>query len=235
MTPKQREILLDPTTPATALLALAVALLDSDVLYWDPMTIRLELSEMLGAGLPQANLNKLMAAIELVTTDGFYRDLPTFIRLCNVLYNGTLIVDQFDPADAGEIAWGIVEALFIWPPDPDDDEPFARPIVEYIGHALVDEGIISPPDVLQLGVLPKGLAERVRVSFSDDPVMSRAIHDVEKAKTEEINNTVMSRLRRLLKTLAEAQLGSDAVQAAQTMLAALQQTRRQSDELKPLL
>ena len=162
MTPKLKEALQAPTTPATVLLVLAVDLLGPDVLQWDPTTVRMELEELAGVKVSAASLNKLMAAVELVGTDGFYRDLPAYIRLCNVLYNGTLDLETFDPADAGEIAWGITEALLIWPPDPQDDEPFDHKIVEYIGHALRDEGIMQPHDVLQLGILPEDVWNKVQ-------------------------------------------------------------------------
>jgi len=166
-----------------------------------------------------------MASLEIVTSDGFYRDLPTFIRLCNALYNGTLDLESFDPADAGEIAWGITEALLVWPPDPQDDEPFDSKIVAYIGHALRDEGIMRPPDVLQLGILPDDVWSQVQETFSDDPQMFAAIYDVEAAKTEEINQMVKFRLRRTLTLLDELPLQvGDAKDSIKRMLAALKQT-----------
>ena len=120
-TKHQKLLLLNPDLAATGLLIIVMDRLGSDVLQWDPETISLELSQELGVELPPANFNKLMAAIELVTSDVFYTSLPDFIRLCNVLYNGTLSALAFDPADAAEIAWGITEALLIWPPEDNDD------------------------------------------------------------------------------------------------------------------
>jgi len=176
-----------------------------------------------------------MAAIELVTTNGFYRDLPTFIRLCNVLYNGTMDLETFDPADAGEIAWGVTESLLIWPPDPQDEEPFDQKIATYIGYALKDEGIMQPPDVLQLGILPSDVWAKVQAAFSDDPQMFRMIHDVEKAKTDEINAMVKQRLAVILHTLDEIPLDTgDAKDSVRTMLGALKRTEQKSDELKPV-
>ncbi len=235
LTPKLKEALLDPTTPATVLLVLAVDLLGPDVLRWDPATIRLELEEISGTKLPAASLNKLMAAMEIVATDGFYRDLPSFIRLCNALYNGTLDLETFDPADAGEIAWGITEALLIWPPDPQDEEPFDHKIVEYIGHALRDEGIMRPPDVLQLGILPEDVWNKVQASFSDDPQMFAAIYSIESAKTDEINQIVKARLAQALTLMDELPLQTgDAKDSIKRMLAALKQTEEKSDKLQPV-
>jgi len=235
LTPKVKEIILDGNTPATVLLVLAVDLLSEELLTWDPATVRMELEEMAGAKLPPASLNRLMAAVEIVTSDGFYRDLPTFVRLCNTLYNGTLDLETWDPADAGEVAWGITEALLLWPPDPQDEEPFDHKIVEYIGFALKDEGIMRPPDVLQLGILPKDVWAEVQNTFSDDPQMFAAIYDVEAAKTEEINQMVKARLRTILTLLDETPLQvGDAKDSVKNMLAALKRTEEKSDELKPV-
>lgn len=235
LTPKLKEVLLDPRTPATVLLVLAVDLLGPEVLQWDPATVHMELEESLGTKPSAACFNKLMGAMELVASDAFYRDLPTFIRLCNVLYNGTLDLENFDPADAGEVAWGITEALLIWPPDPQDDEPFDQKIVEYIGYALRDEGIMRPPDVLQLGILPDDTWSRVQDTFSDDPQMFRAIYGVEAAKTEEINQMVKDRLRQILVLLDVIPLQTgDAKDSVKRMLAALKQTEETSDEMKPV-
>jgi len=196
----------------------------------------MELEQINGDALiPLINFNKLMAAIELVTTDSFYTSLPDFIRLCNVLYNGTLDLESFDPADAVEVAWGVTEALLIWPPDPDEDQPFADKIVQYIGHALKDEGIMVPPDVLRLGVTEgENIWDQVQGTFSDDPSMFHAIYGMEKAKTDEINQVVKARLRHLLELLDELPLATgNAKDAVKRMLAAIKQTEAQGSKMEP--
>jgi len=222
-------------TSSTVLLVLAVDLLGPEVLQWDPATIRAELEELNGSEtFPLSNFNKLMAAIEIVTSDSFYTSLPDFIRLCNVLYNGTIDLESFDPADAAEIAWGITEALLIWPPEPQEERPFDDKIIQYIGYALKDEGIMVPPDVLRLGVTGgENIWERVQGTFSDDPEMFAAIFAVEKAKTEEINQLVKDRLRRLLVTLDSLPLNTgDAKDSVKNMLAAIQKTQEEGSKLE---
>jgi len=230
-----KEALLDPETPSTALLVIASDLLGEEMLQWDPTTIRMELAEVAAADIPPAVLNRLMAAIEMVTTDGFYKDLPTFIRLCNALFNGTLDSTTFDPADAAEIAWGITEALLIWPPERDDDEPFDEKIVGYIGHVLADEGILQPPDVLGVGKLPTDMRSRIHANYSDDPTMYAAIHEVEKAKTDEINQLVKTRLAQLLGLLDALPLQTGSAEGAvRDMFKALDRQEEESDKLRPV-
>jgi len=236
LTAKLKQVLLNTDTPATVLLVLASDLLGPELLTWDPETIRMELEEAAGCKVSTASLNKLMAAIEIVTTDSFYRDLPSFIRLCNALYNGTLGLDTWDPADASEVAWGITEALLLWPPAPQEEEPFDHKIVEYIGHALKDEGIMQPPDVLQLGLLPEDIWSKVQGAFSDDPTMFAMIYQVEKAKTDEINKMVKERLRLLLTLLDELTLDTgDAKSSVQKMLGALRKADERSAKMKSVI
>jgi hypothetical protein len=223
---RARATLSDPKISASTLLAVVVDLFGMDVLQWDPETIRMELEEANGSDkLPEENFNKLMAAIEIVTSDSFYRDLPAFIRLCNALYSGIVTPGTFDPADVAEIAWGITEALLLWPPAQDEQEPFDHKIIEYIGHALRDEGIMNPPDVLRLGIVNgSDTWTDVQATFSDDPVMFESIYAVEKAKTDDINNMVMERLRKLMQELDTINLtNGNAKDAVQRMFGALKQ------------
>jgi len=207
--------------------------LGPEVLQWDPETITMEIEQALGVKLPPANFNKLMGAIELVTSDSFYNSLPDFIRLCNVLYNGTLSAEDFDPADAAEIAWGVTEALLIWPPDVNEQEPFDAKIIQYIDKALKDEGIMVPPDILRLGTSDSSLWKQVQHDFSDDPGMFAAIFSIEQGKTGDIDIMVKARLRLLLRQLSELDLyNGDAANAVQNMLAALQRSEQKGKQLR---
>lgn len=229
-----RKLLLAPNTPATVLLVLASDCLGPKFVAWDPQTISMEMEEALGQQLPPPCFNRLMAAVELVTSDAFYVSLPDFIRVCNVLYNGSFDPTVFDPADAVEIAWGLTEAILIWPPAPNDEEPFAQKILQYIGAVLRDEGILIPPDILRLGLGDSQDWAQVQMEFSDDPLMFNAIYDKETAKTDEINVIVKDRLRAVLEALEALQLkDGDAEDAVKQLLIGLRRAEQRSDELKP--
>jgi hypothetical protein len=237
MDPNKRiqEILQDRETPATALVTLVADRLGFDFLHWDPQTIQMEIKANFGVEMPHRNFNKLMAGVDLITTDKFYRVLDDFIRLCNALYNGTINVEEFDPADAAEISWGITEALLLWPPDPNDQAPFDDKILGYIGQAVDDEGILNPPDVLRLGTGKTGLWDQIQSQFSEDPMMFKAISDIAKSKTDEINAMVKTRLVHLLELLDSVQLrNGDSKDAVKRMLDKIQQEKKESEQLKPI-
>jgi len=234
-TDKIKKIIANPETLATILLTLAVDRLGIECLSWDPETIRMEVEQSFGIPFPQENFNKLMAAIELVTSDIFYISLPDFIRLCNTLYNGTFDPRVFDPADATEVAWGITEALILWPPA-NPAKPFAEKILQYIQQAVQAEGIMVPPDILRLELVDaKQLWDQIQTSFSDDPAMFTAIYDIARDKTETINKLVKDKLRLLLAQLDSLELlHGNPRDAIKKMLAQLHIEQEEGQETHPL-
>lgn len=228
--------LLRGETFATVLLTICGEHFGGEFLDWDPEVIQMEVNAEFQTEISQANYNKLMVAIRMVNTDVFYKSLPDFIDICNTLFNGTFNPGQFDPADAAEVAWGVTEALLIWPPESRDEEPFDAKIVGYIGHVVRAEGIMVPPDVLRLGQIGgEDLWARVQSSYMDDPTMFAAIYDVEKEKTDEINTLVKDRLRALLSQLSSLPLqGNSTENMVQQLLQSLQEAQAEGEKLQPI-
>lgn len=207
-------------TFATTLLVLAVDTYGTECTKWTPQTIKAEIEDDFHLKLPQPNLERLLAAIQLLTTDDFYIALPDFITLCNVLSGGTFDPRHWDPADAVEIAWGVTEALLISPPE--SDEPFSPEIRSYIGAVLDQEGIIHPPDTLRLALRTDNLAAKVQGEFHDDPTMFASIYQFEQQKTEAINRVIKESLFALSQQLEQLQLDDgDTKDVVQRMLHSL--------------
>lgn len=190
----------DPLSFASTLLVLFVDTYGTEAFSWAGETIKMEIEDDFEIRLPAANLDRLMVAISLLTTDDFYWSLPEFIRWCNIL-SGDSVGEAWDLADAGDIAWGVSEALMLYPPE--GEEPFTAEIRGYIGAILDREGIINPPDVLRLAVRSSDLQQTVEDDFSDDPVMFSAIYGFEAAKTTAIEDYVKSQLTSLVQQLQQ--------------------------------
>ena len=195
---------------ATTLLMCFIDTYGTEGLNWDPMTIRAEIEEDFNVKVPARVFNKLMAGINLATTDQFYTSLPDFIDLCNILSGDVLDPRWFDPADPGECAWGITEAMLISPPDREEQNPFVPDIVGYISEIIKSHGIQNPPDVLKIGL--KGdaslIAENVAQTFSDDPEMYSAIWKVQQEKSDEIRAYVKDNLKALLNQIENLHLNN---------------------------
>ena len=177
----------------------------TEALGWDPATITLEIEEEFNVDLPQLALDKLLVAIQILTTDQFFKSLPDFNDFCNVLCGATYRPDMWDPADAEEVAWGVTEALLISPPDEDDKEPLTEEIRAYIGAVLDSEGIINPPDILRVALRAARVSPSIE-DFSDDPTMFNAIYDLEAGKTADINQSIRMKTELLIAQLAALNL-----------------------------
>lgn len=178
-----------------------MALIDqygTDCLAWTPATIRMQVEEDFGVKLPKVNFDKLMAGITVLTTNYFYKNLPRFIELCNALAGDDFDPESFDPADSYECAWGITEALLLCPPD--EEEPFCDDIRYYIGAVLRDEGYVTPPDILKIG-LDADFSQQVTHSWSDDPEMFAGIYQKNQDKAAELSDVIRENLMDMMQQI----------------------------------
>jgi hypothetical protein len=204
----------NPDTFSVILLTLFLDAFGTEALQWDPATVALEIEDEFNVDLPQTALDKLMVAIQILTTDRFYRSLPDFISFCNVLDGEEYRPDVFDPADAEEVAWGITEAALINPPEDAEEATFSDEIRAYIGTVLDNEGILNPPDILRIALRSARISPALE-DFSDDPMMFNAVYDLEAGKTEDINRTIVLRTKMLAAQLQALNLkNGDAKQVA---------------------
>lgn len=200
-----QEMWRSPETFASVLLAVYLDRFGTEALDWDPTTATLEIEQEFDVDLPQDSLDKLMVAVQILTTDRFYKNLPDFITFCNVLSGDDYRPDMWDPADAEEVAWGVTEAMIIYPPEENDPEPFSDEIRAYIGGVLDAEGIINPPDILRIALRAARVSPSID-DFSDDPAMFNAVYDLEEGKKEDINRTIIDRTKQLADQFAALKL-----------------------------
>jgi len=195
-----RKILTDPDTFATTLLVWAIECFGMECLEWHPGTIKMELEQRFNCQIPKVNLDKLMAAVMILTTDLFFKDEARFIELANILSGDDFQPDEFDPADSVECAWAVTEALLLCPPDEDDPEPFSENVRRYIGFVLKEEGYITPPDILKIAI-GGDFSDQVRYTFSDDPEMFSAVYQGNADKASEVEAIIRDSLRELVAQL----------------------------------
>ena len=234
-----RALLLSAEAYATSLTLLVLDTYGPDVLGnpedleadgWAPETIKMQIEQDFGLDLPKASLDKIMAGITILKTNYFYKDVVRFIELCNILAGDDFQPDEFDPADAGEVLWGILEAMILYPPndDPEDTE-FSPEVVGYIEKVLQIEGVIDPPDVLRLG-MKASVADKVRADYSDDPEMFSAIWDVQQGHNDDLKKMLQGNLNELaiqLQLLPMQQGKKDSlIQQVQQMAAKLQEPQQ---------
>jgi len=211
-----KQILVDPDSFATTLLLLAVDRYQADCLQWSPTNLLMELQDDFDIELPQGNLDKLNAAIAIVTTDRFYTSLPDFIDICNALSGTPLNLDMFDPADSYEMAWAIVEASILWPEALKTG--FDPKIVGYIEKTLEEEGMIKSPKILS-AIVPTYKLNVDSSMFDEDPGLYASVYQTQESKATDVDQSVTEALKQMTGQLDRLNLlNADAFQVIMTIL-----------------
>jgi len=176
-----RKKLLDENAYATTILVIVMDVIGPEILQWHPSTIKAEVEESFSIKFPKYSFDRLMAAITVVTTDSFFKDLPAFVKLANILSGSEFDPAVVDLADTGECAWAVTEALLLTPPEV--EQPFDEQIRAYVGAILEEEG------------------DEKDFAYSDDPEFFSAIYKNQKSSADEIDNVVSAMLGELIQEL----------------------------------
>ena len=206
-------------------LQLLISFLDAygpEAASWAYETIVLELSSDAPA-VEAVCVDRLLMAIKVLTEDSFYRELPTFLEVCDVLTGGR--PGGYSLPDAEEVSWGITEAWMIAPPQ-DPEQPFSIDIVAYVDRICHDEGLVWRPDVLAFAGLDHVSAIN---DYADDPDAFAAIRGAADERAADIKNTIRARLLDLagrLKRLRASTSGPQRV--AEQIVNSLKRVQRSS-------
>jgi len=200
-------LLVDDETFGTTMLAIVVDRFGPqretdealDCLTWSPATLRAELERVFKVEPSAGNIDRLMTAIDIVTSDAFWNDISAFIRGCNAFSGSEANFTDFDPADVMECAWGVAEATLLWP-DHEEDPAFPSEIVRaYVVNQLKMEGFSRPPSILTEFVLPGDLIESVQ--DMGDPDITLGMAKSNDAKASEVDDHLRQEIDRLLSQL----------------------------------
>lgn len=152
---------------------LLIAMFDTfgiECLKWEPETIELELKKYLQTDIPEQNLDRLQAAMSVLTSNLFFVSLEAFNVTCNSLNFSKVDGTTFIPADIEDIMWGITEVNLLLGADANKNE-FSRDIQLYVGKVLESEGVLDPPSILAFADMRK-LGKPTAEQISDLPDLS---------------------------------------------------------------
>ncbi len=200
----QRALLQDDETFATPLVLIALDCFGTEALEWTPETIKHELEDTFSIQVPDVNLDKIMAAVMILTTNYFYQDIRSFIHICNVLAGNDFDPTEFDPADPFEMMLAINEAFLLWPPSADSgpDEQFSEEIQEYIRQVLNAEGVLKPIDVFRVA-MREDRSSQVAEDYADDPEMFAAVYQTQQDKVGELGTAYLEAMQELTDQLED--------------------------------
>jgi len=107
------QLLRDPSTFGSTILAILVQAYGAEVLDWDPLEIYARVSEDFSAIIPEDGENRLNAMMVCATSDSFYKDPDVFRAVCTCLYDGDLgdlVSGALEDISVAEMLWAIYEA-----------------------------------------------------------------------------------------------------------------------------
>jgi hypothetical protein len=197
-----QQLLANPDTFTTVLLAILLEQYGTEALQWSPETIFQELRDDFFVEIPKANKDQIVVGINLLTSDDFYSRPSRFVQICTVL-SGAEMTPAFDKADVSECAWGITEAALISPPE-NPQHAFHPEILHYLGCVLDEQGIKSPPAVLRIALRDSDWSDKSE--FTDIPTEDTdffaASFEKHSGQTKEIEGMLSHNLSLLFSQLA---------------------------------
>jgi hypothetical protein len=183
---------------------------------WSPECYRMEFMDELQVEVPMENLDRIMAAVSVTTTQDFFTRLPRFIQLCNIFAGDDFDPRVFNPADSLEIAWGVAEAYLL--AEPEEEEPFSEEIVAYMATILKMEGIMRPPMILRFLEDDLQVLNDTEI-FSGDADLFQVAYQEQVAKRDDLNNMVTQNWHELFQQIKALDLqNGDASKIVQRML-----------------
>jgi len=197
---------------------------------WLFETLQHEVSQEFNVEPLVNNIHKVMACVELLTSDAFYRNTRSFINICNVLAGDQFDPSTFDPATCSEMAWGLTEAGLLRDfPEEYGEEPFSDEIRAYIGYMLDYEGIHHVPDVLQIGTRVS-TGDPLNI-WADDPELYSAAFGVQTERSEAIKQLLIDNLVLLLQQLRDLPLRHGSTEDLTTKILQNLQQKEQGNAL----
>jgi hypothetical protein len=137
--------------PESFTLPLITAFLETngtEALEWEPETIHFEIGEDFGVTPSQLIMDKLQAAITLLTTDQVYRYMEPFEEVVHVLNDDEADFTIIRPPTPEEIAWAMIESVLIAEPENPLSEVLSNEVKFYIGQVFHDAGLYRTGEFL---------------------------------------------------------------------------------------
>lgn len=173
-----------PEVYATILLIASVDKFSTECFDWDPEVLYEELEKEYTIKLPRINKDKLQAIIISITNNYFYKDLQSFIIICQALNNISPDFIHLTPLGSDDILWAVYEVFINDEPEKSLSELFDENIKRFIGYTLLKEGIYELPHLLKYAIYPENMIKEKIENIMDpnDPEWNKTLLGIAKGK-----------------------------------------------------
>jgi hypothetical protein len=193
-------VLSNPHSTGTSMLMILVDELGTDFFSWEPNTLTAEVKDTWKIEMPQICRDKVWSLVNYLTTNLFFTSIEVFTHTCNALASSSSIdMLQYDPPTVAEICWAMMETTLLEPAG--EDGELSDEVLTLIAQTLEAEGYHKVPRALRKYVKLPAVEERINEALALDGVDYNGYWDAQQRKLIALDQSLVSRLLRLLDEL----------------------------------
>lgn len=167
------DVFKDQKAPGFILLGSVLKKYGMASLEYEPALLRDQIEKDYDLKLSQLQVDKLQAAMAVMTTDSFYEDWRVFEATCHVFCNEPIDTELVNPLEAEDIAVGLAEVTMI-KNDVNDDKDhliFDDEIRVYAGKVFYDYGFCKAPKIFPTAIMPEKTGSSENDKEKNDALM----------------------------------------------------------------
>lgn len=199
---KAKALLLDPTTPALLIYPAALAFYGPTVAAYEPETLWATLD------VPDANRDKLLAALTLQRNPSFYWDIRVFANTCAAFNDQVVHTEHVPELWPEHVAYALVEAEMLFQLDTDAVPEFDDEVAAFVAACLAHAGLTYAPPLMRFAeehlerlLSPEGRQlgrEMKKIAGEEHPeVDAESALGVQLARYEQIGSYLDARRRQI--------------------------------------
>ncbi len=150
-----RNVYLDASAPAFALLGVTLKEYGVESLEFEPALLRQHIEDDFNIKMSDLQMDKLQAAMCVMHTDLFFDDWVTFSFICKLFHNEPVDTEVFTDVEAEDIALALAEVALIRSSVGDESLQYDDEVRAFAGHAFHAYGFGAPPKIFPTAILPK--------------------------------------------------------------------------------
>jgi hypothetical protein len=150
------DVFKDKKAPGFILLGVVLKKYGMECLEYEPALLRDQIEKDYELSLTQLQIDKLQAAMAVMTTDSFYTDWRVFEATCHLFHDEPIDTTLVNPLDAEDIAIGLAEATMIKNDTIEDADElvFDDEVRAYAGRIFYEYGLCKAPKIFPTAIMP---------------------------------------------------------------------------------
>lgn len=201
----------DPTVFGTTALAILLDKFGTECLEWDPTTLSLEMKGAFGSEPEDEVFDRIMAAINMLTSNNFMVDVHAFMATCNTLNFGVTMSGLWVPADLDDVLWGVTEARLLLGDEFNEDD-ISHDVKRYVGVLLQQEGVKDIPRVLAFAEIDEDVTKTYE-EYDGDEIFNEVFTEDSQEEVEDLEVSNKKQLSSLMKQLSQLPIQSEFIES----------------------